>query len=206
MLYGIAGSSGTGKTTLAKAVAESLGITYIPTSITESANRHGFNPVGFLSIQDRLKMQWHLLQDHIELITATPGPCITDRTPIDFIGYMLCELDMQSHMRISAKDIQEIESYKDRCLKDVVRFYDHIFVATQLDDYEVANTRPADNRAYQSHSQLVMEGAIYSLTGQVNFSVMRPQDRDVRETHVHDTIVKRLDAICTLRKSAAHIH
>jgi len=206
MLYGLTGSSGTGKTTLGKAVAESLGIEFRPTSITECARRHGFNAVGVLPLTDRLALQNHLLEDHIEMLAEAPRPLIVDRTPIDFIGYLMAEFDMHSHMRASPEELVAADDYVQRCLTATLRYYDHVFILGQLDFYEEAATRPADNRAYQTHSQLIMEGALFKLSGRVSYSAIYKNDFEARETFVHDTIVARLDEIEKERRSAAHIN
>lgn len=206
MLYGLTGSSGTGKTTLAKAVAESLSAEFVATSITASGKRHGYDPVAFMSLKDRIKLQHHLLDDLMELIRSAKRPAIMDRTPIDLIGYMYAEIDMHSHIRLSAEDIAQIETYRERCLEETVKWFDHVFVTTPLPVYENAETRPVQNAAYQHHSQMIMEGAIYQLTGRVNFSVLRPSDLDTRIEHVHDTIVKRMDDIDRMKRGATGLH
>lgn len=206
MLYGLSGSSGTGKTTLCKAVSEALDITFMPTSITECARRHGFNAVGVLSIRERLALQNHLLNDHLEMIRGAVRPLIVDRTPIDMIGYLMCEFHMNSHMLATAEEIQEAEDYVDRALRAVKENYDFVFMVGQLDHYEVAATRPADNRAYQTHSQLVMEGALIRLGRQINSAFIRQTDPDRRLEYVTEQIVKRMDAIEKEKRSSPHIH
>lgn len=206
MLYGFTGSSGTGKTTLARTIAESLSAEFVATSITASGKRHGYDPVGFMSIQDRIKLQHHLLDDLLELIRSAPRPAIMDRTPIDLIGYLFAEIDMHSHIRLTAEEIDMIETYRERCLTETAAWFDHVFVTTPLPVYEDAETRPAANRAYQHHTQMIMEGAIYQLTGRLNFSVLRPDDLDARIEHVHDTIVARMDAINQQKFGARGLH
>jgi hypothetical protein len=206
MLYGISGASGTGKTTLAKRVAEDLGITYMPTSITECAKKHGFDAVGMLTLPKRLELQLHLLEDHVEMICQAERPLIVDRTPIDMIGYMLAELDMHSHHRLTDKEIGQVEDYVNLCSDMTLKLYDYVFIVGQLDNYDVSATRPADNRAYQTHSQMIMLGALFRLSGQVSFAHVPMQDLDRRCEFVHDTIVGRLDAIGKERRSSLHIH
>lgn len=206
MLYGFTGSSGTGKTTLAKSVAASLGIEYMSASITEISHKHGFNSVAPMTIQDRLRLQWILLEEHLQMLKNAPRPLIVDRTPLDFIGYMFAEIDMHSHIRMSPDEIDEVERYRHLCLKAVVGNYDHVFVTGQLPHYEVKASRPADNRAYQSHSQMIMEAAAYSLTGNLSFTVIRETGQEERENFVHDSIVNRLDAIAAAKKTALYLH
>lgn len=206
MLFGITGAAGTGKTTLAKQVAEDLDIKFQATSISECAKRHGFDAVAPMRLTDRIKLQYHLLEDHLEMIDGETRPLIVDRTPIDFIGYMLCEVTMHSHLLLEAEHVSLIENYVDMCQQAAIRHYDYIFVLGKLDGYEIAPTRPADNRAYQSHTQLVMIGALAQMDCAVNYSILNTVDPTERRDHVHDTIIARMDAIDRERKSSAHIH
>ncbi len=206
MLFGISGASGTGKTTLAKAVAEDLGITYMPTSITECGKKHGFDPVAPMSIRSRLELQMHLLNDHVEMVTKADRPLIVDRTPIDMVAYLMAEFDMHSHMRVTADEIVAAEEYVDLCLETTAKLYDYIFILGQLDHYEIKESRPADNRAYQTHTQLIMQGCMSRLYGRVNYTIIRSQDLEDRHETLHDTIVRRMDDITRERSSSAHIH
>lgn len=206
MLFGLTGASGTGKTTLAKRVAEDLGITYMPSSITECGRKHGFDTVGLMPLKDRIKLQMHLLEDHIQMVARADRPLIVDRTPIDMIAYLMAELDMHSHKRLDKEEIETCEAYVDLCLETTTKLYDYVFVLGQLDHYEIKESRPADNRAYQTHTQLIMLGAMSRLWGQVNFSVVRQQGFEERTEYVHDVIVRRMDEISRERASSAHIH
>lgn len=206
MLFGLTGSAGTGKTTLAKRVAEDLGIEYMPASVSETAKKHGFNSVGVLNLQDRIKLQEKLLEDHVEMVCRADRPLIVDRTPIDFVGYMMGELDMHSHMRLTPEEIAWVEDYKRLCLETTVKLYDYVFILSQLDSYEIKETRPADNRAYQTHTQLIMQGCTSEIHGRLNYMVIRNQDLHTREEILHNTLVQRMDDISKERASSAHIH
>lgn len=206
MLFGISGASGTGKTTLAKRVADDLGITYLPTSITECGKKHGFDPVAPMSIRSRLELQMHLLNDHVEMVTKADRPLIVDRTPIDMVAYLMGEFDMHSHMRATPEEIVAAEEYVDLCLETTAKLYDYIFILGQLDHYEIKESRPADNRAYQTHTQLIMQGCMSRLYGRINYTIIRSQDLEDRHETLHDTIVRRMDDISRERATSAHIH
>lgn len=202
MIYGISGASGTGKTTLAKAVAEDLDIHYQASSITECANKHGFNPVGHLPLPERMELQKHLLHDHVEMINQTKRPMITDRTPIDMIGYLMCEFHMQSHTECTDKLMVEAEQYVAECLRATNENYDHVFHLGQLHIYEVLDKRPAHNPAYSRHIDLVMKGALFDLRGDVKYSALAGQTLDFRQSFVTEQIIRRLDALDAWRKTS----
>lgn len=166
MIYGLIGASGTGKTTLAKMVADTLSILYQPSSITECAKKHGFDAVGSLSLEKRMELQWHLLNDHVEMIEKTERPMITDRTPVDMAAYAMAEFTMQSHQSASDKILADAESYVSHCLRAAERHFEMLFVLGRLNVYEVSETRPALNPAYQRHTDLIMKRASpFSTTG-----------------------------------------
>lgn len=206
MLFGISGASGTGKTTLAKRIAEELGITYMPTSITECARKHGFTAVSSLSMRDRLTLQMKLLEDHVTMITEAQRPLIVDRTPVDMIAYMMCEVEMMSHTRMTPEVTTAVDEYVTLCLETTAKLYDSIFVLEQLDHYEIKATRPPENRAYQTHTSLVMVGALNRLGGRVNCTLVRQADLNLRTEYVSDFIVGRMDEISRERATSAHIH
>lgn len=113
---------------------------------------------------------------------------------------------MHSHYLITPQEIEEIEVYVKLCLEVTAQFYDFIFILGQLDTYEIKETRPADNRAYQTHTQLIMQGCMAQLYGRLNYAIIRQQDLEDRHNLVHDTLVARMDEITRERASSAHIH
>lgn len=202
MIYGLTGASGSGKTTLGTMVAEAMSLQFLPTSITKSAERHGFKSVGKLESRDRITLQYHLLDDILELITKSNGPVIMDRTPIDMIAYMICEFGMHSHEGLSDTDLVRAEAYTNLCLDATSTYYDHVFFLNRLDFYEVKDTRPSANPAYSDHTDLVMRGALSRLEGEVSMSIIDAMDLNDRVDHVCSMIEDRLNDIGAQRKVA----
>ena len=193
MIYGLVGSSGVGKTTVASMVADALSMTFLKTTITASAAKIGINPIAKLSIQERIKLQWHLLNDHMEMLAKAPRPMITDRTPIDLIGYMLAEVDMWSHENLTRDEMTEVESYVGMCCDLAEANYDYLFSLSRLSNYESADTRPAENPAYQIHCQYLMNGVLQGMTDRLSFSVLRTTDLTARVDYISTMIANRLD-------------
>lgn len=206
MIYGVCGASGVGKSTVCNLVAESLDITFLKTSVTEGAKRHGYNAVGSLSLSERLDLQEKLLEDHVSLLELTKRPAILDRTPIDFIGYMLAEVYMNSHEVLQPTHMHRINAYVLRCMWVAKRHYDMMFHLAPLPFYEQSQFRPAENPAYQKHCDLIMRGALSELTNQISYSVLNTTDLNERHDHIHESIVQRLDNLEALRKSSPNVH
>jgi hypothetical protein len=200
------GASGTGKTTLARLVADELDISFQPSSISASARKHGFNSVGLMTLKDRVRLQRHLLDDYLEMLDAAPRPIITDRTPLDMIGYMMAEFHMLSHHAVDPALLTEAELYVSECLRETRKWFDHIFHLSRLDLYEIKNTRPPENPAYQRHTDLIMKGCLIDLGINVSYTIVAGQSLDFRHGLVTETIVRRLDAMDLHRRSTKNIN
>lgn len=206
MIYGISGASGVGKTTVGDLIADSLDITFLKTSVTEGAKRHGYNAVGDLSLNDRIDLQEKLLADHIKLIELTKRPAILDRTPIDFIGYMLAEIYMNSHNVLTPEQIHRVSAYVLRCIKVAKRLYDVIFHLAPLPFYEHSETRPAENSAYQKHCDLIMRGVLSENYDGITHVILNTTDLDERHNAIHEIIVDRLNNLEAFRKAHPLVH
>jgi nicotinamide riboside kinase len=206
MIYGMTGASGTGKTTLGRAVADSFDVTFVPTSITETAQRHGFKAVGSLSLSDRMTLQRHLLDDHAKLIDTMPRPMILDRTPLDFIGYLMAEFYMHSDTAAPRSVLLDAEKYVEDCLNFTKKHYDFIFLMGKLENYEADPKRPADNPAYHRHFDLIIKGALVDMRSEVKYAIVASEDMEFRLDFVSRVLTRRLDEHDASRKSAKHIH
>jgi hypothetical protein len=206
MIWGVTGASGVGKSTVCKLVADSLDIAFVQTSITESAKRHGFNAVGDLTLSERIDLQEKLLDDHMQLLDETERPAILDRTPIDMIGYMMGEIYMHSHKELTPEQIQRVNNFALRCMWVTKRNYDCVFHLAPLPFYEAAQTRPAENTAYQKHTDLIMRGALSELSGAVSQCILNTTDLNERQEAIHDLIVQRLDTLEASRKANRNLH
>lgn len=206
MIYGLAGASGVGKTTLGEMVADSLQIDFVKTSITELAMKRGYNAIGFLSLRERLELQRGLLEDHLEQISKLNTPVILDRTPLDLIGYMMAEVHMNSAVNLTASEMKAAAAYVSICQYAACEKFDAIFHLAPLPFYETADTRPGENPAYQAHVDLIIRGSLHQLEGQISCMTLGTTDLNERHDAVHDFIMNRLDDLEALRKKNSNIH
>lgn len=205
MLYGICGSHRSGKTTLAQMLADELGIEFHRTQTTETARKYGFDPVGPMTLRERIGMQILLLGEHIEMLESTPRPLIVDRTPIDFLAYTMCEFHMQSHKLTDPDVMQSAVEFAEACKAATTLYYDHLYYLEPLSFYTPDKTKatPEPNPAFQQHFGYVMKGALFSLNGEPEFVAITEEDLEFRRDFVHDHIVERMDFIDQARKHAS---
>ncbi|WP_456868398.1 AAA family ATPase [Galbibacter sp. BG1] len=206
MLFGLTGAHRSGKTTLARAVADDLGIEFYETSTSQVAKELGLDAVGDLSLEDRLYLQAKLLENHIDQISKLPRPLITDRTPLDFMGYLACEFTMSNGKNVDPEILQHASRFTDACLNATRHYYDTLYYLAPLPDYVVEDGKPADNPIYQKHHAFVVLGGIQQLRDSINSSLIFETAWDIREQFVHDAIVTRLDDIHKERQSATYLN
>lgn len=205
MLYGLTGASGVGKTTLGGLLEDSLELTFVKTSVTECAKKHGYNAVGNLSMDDRIALQFHLLDDHVELINNAPRPIITDRTPIDMAAYMLAEIEMRSDLRMTTEQMEKCNQYVFNCQDVTSTYYDCLFHLDILPEYEVDDSRPPYNPAFQRHIDLLMRGLLLDTDG-LTYAYVHSDDLAYRHEFVSDVITKRMDYFEKERKKHPKVH
>lgn len=203
MLYGLVGPHRAGKTTLAKRLAEDLGIEFYNTSTTEVARRHGFDSVAPMTLQARIALQTILLNHHLEQLDKLPRPLIVDRTPLDMLAYTMGEFHMNSHLITDPETLAMGSHFHDICIESTRLYYDMLFYLGPLENYVIEDGKPAPNLAYQKHIALLIQGGLLSLEGDVNFAIIGNTDFEFRSDYVHDSIVARIDEIGVARASSS---
>lgn len=206
MLFGLTGAHRSGKTSLARTVADELGIEFYETSISKTSKELGYNSVADLSLVDRLHLQTLLLENHIQEINKRARPLITDRTPLDFLGYLACEFTMNNGNNLDYEVLQQAAIFTDRCLETTKAYYDSVTYLCPLPGYEIADGKPADNPIYQTNHALTVLGAVCQLQETVNYAMVFETDWEVRRQFFHDHVVDRLDEIDEERKTAKYLH
>ncbi|AGC36126.1 thymidylate kinase [Rhizobium phage RHEph10] len=202
MLYCCTGTHRSGKTTTAKLLAEQLGIEFLDSSF-DVAKKFGFNPVGEMSLTDRMAMQILVLEDHIEKLKAAPRPLITDRCPLDYFAYTLAQFGMTSHKQTDEKTILAAHAFAEKCLEETKTYYDMVFIMDPLKVYEVDLTKatPTANPAFQLHIHALIHGAVSQIHQEVNYAMVPFMPVQDRVDFIAQNIVERMNDIDDLRKS-----
>jgi hypothetical protein len=205
MLYGICGPSSSGKTTLARQIAEDLGMDFYATNTNDVCRAVGIDPHAPMTLDTRLKLQMHIVQHHIEQIQILPRPLITDRTPLDMLAFLAAEFHMQSHLLADEETLECADMLAEACIDATAAHYDMLFYLGPLPTLTVDPTkpRPPVNRIYQRHFALIVQGALLELDGHLAFCKVEATDFEERREILHDTIVERIDEIEKMRQSSA---
>ncbi len=186
MILGLAGTHRSGKSTLARDVAERAGIGYYDGSFGRLAKTLGYESVSKMDIAERLAMQHRVLDLYEREIRQDAGGRITDRTPLDMIAYLMAEVGM--HAGLDAAASRAVVAYRDRCIALTRELFDAVFLLQPLPVYVVADGKPSGDPAYQQHIQMLIEGAIHAARGSIRVIPIDSHDHDIRTGKVLEAI------------------
>lgn len=125
---GLSGSQRVGKTTLAVACGKSFEIPVIKTSVSKVFKSMKLDPKKHLDFAKRLEVQWRILDALVaEYNQAGKGIFITDRTPIDFMAYLLSEVMMSN---VTGELERQFIQYRQACF-DVANNYFSVIIVVQ---------------------------------------------------------------------------
>lgn len=156
MSIGLIGAHRTGKTTLAREVAQRVGIPFVETSTTKIFQSLGLDPAMPMDFDTRMKVQWAILKHYEEIYREQPKFFITDRTPIDLLGYTYGDI-----LGMTAANNDELDRYKSECYRiGSVHFTRFIIVQPGIPLVD-APGKAAMNKAYIEHLNNLMIGFAY---------------------------------------------
>jgi hypothetical protein len=158
MSIGLSGAHRVGKSTLAKAYAERYKIAYVPTGATATYARLGLSPKVDYPFAVRLQIQKEILADCSRLYRGAPARFITDRTPLDFMAYMIADVQRNN---VTMPEAKELERYIEDCYKAAnAHFSTIVIVRPGIPLVEEEGKAPA-NPAYITHLDALMIGLGY---------------------------------------------
>ncbi|AMB48344.1 hypothetical protein [Methylobacterium sp. AMS5] len=154
-MFGFAGASRTGKSTLCRLLSEGLSLHYHTFNTAEIMKEKGFNLVDpTLPFSVRIDAQEAYLDHYEEMMRKLPRPAITDRTPLCLAGYLLADIRMHDHAELG----ERVKAYVDRAVHLTDQFFDTVLILRPLPFYEEAEGKAPANLGYQWHHQMVCEG------------------------------------------------
>jgi len=152
---GLCGAHGTGKTTLAIALSQSLGIPYVSIDVSSVFLEHGFHPSDKLDIRTRLFLQQKILEKAESIWLDIDEPSfICDRTPLDMAAYLLADVgngELDQHTQT------EIMNYLQACFNVTIQYFDKIVLIPPAIPFVEREYKAAINHPliFKLHTQLL---------------------------------------------------
>ena len=200
MVYAFSGAHRSGKTTLAKAVAEDLGVMFHETKTGEVLKAAGIDIVANMTIGERMVAQEYLLDHHVKTIEALPRPLIVDRCPIDMMAYTLAEIGM--HTLTDPELDKRINDYVGKCLAATNMHYMMAVVTRPLPFYVVEEGKPPPSKTYQWHIQTIIEGGFDLVADNIMIATMAMTDFVQRRHCAAECIADAMDSLDQAAKEA----
>ncbi|WP_425217200.1 AAA family ATPase [Tumidithrix helvetica] len=176
MNIGLCGGHRTGKSTLAKAIADRIDKPFVGTTTSQVFQQMGLDPAKPMDFPTRLRVQHQVLLAAEQVWQAEPNPFITDRTPIDMMAYTLADIQGTTEV-----NFVELEAYMQRCFVSANQFFSQLFVVQPGIPlvYEVG--KAALNQAYIEHIHTLVLGLCSDLRLTCPFYCLERQVTDLEE-------------------------
>lgn len=181
-MLGICGSHRTGKTTLARTMAETSGLFFLESKVSDTFRRMRVDPRADLPFEDRLYVQYQILYDMERLYFEAPtSHFITDRTPIDVYSYLLADVQ-----RTTLDPVQEgdLERFWAETCRIVNRHFELVMVIQPGIDLIEAEGKAPATTGYVEHVNAVIIGLVMGRSYadlETNIILMKREITDLRE-------------------------
>lgn len=157
MGLGISGSHRTGKSTIAKSLAEANKCPFVTSSASAIAADMGIRPDIGMTMEVRLEFQERVLATFVKDYEEQGGSGLfmSDRTPLDLAAYTLTEW----HPERSTPEIDaRVLDYVRRCMDATGRYFFLVGVIQPGIPFEARDDKPAPNELYQELLNTTMIG------------------------------------------------
>lgn len=161
---GLSGSHRSGKTSLAEELSKKLCMPFIRANV---GNNPVWDIVDFrdtISFAERIEVQERILSDFILLLESKNGDkfdsFIVDRTPIDILSYLLCNIDSTTSQLFDDR----VRIFIEKCLNVTTEYFTSIFVVQPGIPFEKIpskNGKIYNSRTYQEVLTSVIVGQFY---------------------------------------------
>lgn len=162
MAYGIGfvGAHRTGKSFLADKVSVSIGIPFVKSDVSGVFKSNNLDPSKVYDAETTIFIQKKILEVHNEMWDNQISYFITDRTPMDMLGYMMCNMPQNL---INDKVDTELQEYANMCFESTKKYF-HVLIEVLpgipvVEDMLKAST----HKSHINHVSYVMNGALNEL-------------------------------------------
>lgn len=121
--YGLSGPHRVGKTTLMHELSRTLKLEPALSFASDVFKSMQKDPRLTLSFEDRLQVQYAILEAHNKLWSTRNSTWITDRTPLCFLSYV-----MNDSLTLEDRHHDQWRAYVDACVQSIEQHFHHIWI------------------------------------------------------------------------------
>lgn len=154
-VIGFCGVHRSGKTTLARALAEHLNYKYVDCSASPTFVRLGIEvqDVPKMEFKERLSIQKEIVQDFVTKVEGKQN-IVTDRTPLDHLMYTMAEI-------LPGKTVEnEYKIYEALCYL-VLSNFSHIFLVHPIEGADRGLNKASMDYPYRQHLDAIITGLFH---------------------------------------------
>jgi len=153
---GLAGAQRTGKTTLAIECGKVFEIPVIETSISKVFIDMGYDPKVKYNFETRLHIQWNILETLLaQYNSADRGAFITDRTPLDFVAYLMADMGRDT---LNPALEREFMNYMAACFEVLNSYFSVVVVVQPGIKVVESKGKAAGSPAHMEHVNTIITG------------------------------------------------
>jgi nicotinamide riboside kinase len=205
MNIGLMGAHGTGKSTLATAIAGERSLTYIPSRAGEVFKRVALSLDRPLTAEERLSVQEAILDQHEADIRRAPARgWVTDRTPLDMAAYVLGDAAI-----VEEGQQKRALDYVRRCVEATNRHFGFLMLVQPGIPYINDGSRPPPNMVVAERMNATLWGL--AMQKEVNvacgFIYRETLDLERRKAAVLRVMDQQIETSASIRRvSGASLH
>jgi nicotinamide riboside kinase len=195
MRIGFVGAHRSGKTTLAKAVAEKLDLDTVLSGTSAIVAKHGFNMATdnrFLH-PNGIAMQQEIVGALYE--TQVGDNFVADRTPIDAASYLLADAIAPVS---TPQQQEECMIYCEHAVRETFKRFDLLVLIPPALPFEKSDDKPPPNAAYQFHHHMLCRSMLLERDEWLTTAVELPMEvLDINQrvtfvqAHIRDAALNR---------------
>jgi len=152
---GLSGAHRTGKSTIAKKLAEDRGWTYVESIAGGLVKEMGLD-VSVMTWEDRIRYQTALFNQFKAFYEAQTEPFIADRTPLDLATYLLMDLPPVNHPTV----MEYVNKYVQGCLRMTQQYHVIVGLVQPGIPYVEEPDKPVFDSARQEKFNFICRGLI----------------------------------------------
>lgn len=155
-MIGLTGSSGCGKTTLAKKLSSELGIQFVPSMVREGHRLCGMSSAPHYNFSKRMQVQNKILDLAEQSYKDAERGFVSDRTPLDMLAYTMADV---GRTNLSPQHSNMFFDYIQRCF-EVANMHFGTIVVVQPGIQMVNDGGRPTCGAYAEHINSIIMGLV----------------------------------------------